>query len=82
MPEPDDVFDRVSITPGARDAWVALVCQFADSLPPDVDIEPLVDVHAKVMPDGSLLFWVEVSGYGEVSMTVPADEWAWADGRN
>ena len=78
---PDDG-DRVLISPAALQAWgefgsrVAAAAKLIASMRGE-PLGPIPEERVEVQPDGTLLVSCEVPILGTVSMSIPADQWAY-----
>ncbi len=75
-----DDLDLVLLTPAVVRAWVLEVVPRAMSLLAAAGVSPdsIPDERGRVEADGSLTIYVALPGGTEVSMSVPAGQWAWA----
>jgi hypothetical protein len=73
-----DDLDLVLLTPAVVRAWSDEVAPRAARLLAAAGYRgPIPDERGRVEEDGTLTIYVALPGGGEVSMSVPAGQWAW-----
>lgn len=69
--------DHILISPVVYVAWQAIVRQAtAEIVKRGIELKDIPVEQARVEDDGSLTIFVDIPRLGEVSLTIPPDQWA------